>query len=48
MQKKTKDALRRADFIVVSAIALVVLMGGACTAYAPSTDQKPGVAPKFR
>jgi spore germination cell wall hydrolase CwlJ-like protein len=45
MQKKTKDALRRADFIVASAIALAVLMGGACTAYAPYTDQKPGVAP---
>ena len=47
MQKKTKDALRRADFIVASALALTVVMGGACTAYAPSTDQKPGVAPKI-
>jgi hypothetical protein len=47
MQKKTKDALRRADFIVASALALTVLMGGACTAYAPSTDQQPGVAPKI-
>jgi spore germination cell wall hydrolase CwlJ-like protein len=45
MQKKTKDALRRADFIVVSSIALAVLMGGACTAYAPYTDQKPGMGP---
>jgi len=45
MQKKTKDALRRADMTVVSAIALAVVMGGACSAYAPSTDQKPGVAP---
>jgi spore germination cell wall hydrolase CwlJ-like protein len=47
MQKKTKDALRRADFIVVSAIGFAVLMGGACTAYAPSTDQRPGVAPRI-
>jgi hypothetical protein len=47
MQKKTKDALRRADFIVASTLALTVLMGGACTAYAPSTDQQPGVAPKL-
>jgi spore germination cell wall hydrolase CwlJ-like protein len=39
MQTKTKDALRRADMIVVSAIAFTVLMGGACTAYAPYTDQ---------
>jgi spore germination cell wall hydrolase CwlJ-like protein len=43
MQKKTRDALRRADFIVASAIALAVLMGGACAAYAPSTDQRPVV-----
>jgi Cell Wall Hydrolase len=39
MQKKTRDALRRADFIVASAIALTILMGGACTVYAPSTDK---------
>jgi len=47
MHKKTKDALRRADFTVAGAIALAILMGGACTAYAPYTDQQPGVAPKL-
>ena len=45
MQKTMKDALRRADMTVVSAIALAVMMGGACTAYAPSADQRPGAAP---
>jgi spore germination cell wall hydrolase CwlJ-like protein len=45
MQKKTKDALRRADFIVASALALTVLMGGACTAYAPSTDKSLAALP---
>jgi spore germination cell wall hydrolase CwlJ-like protein len=44
MQKNIKDALRRADTIVVSAVAFAVLMGGACTAYAPYTDQQ-AVAP---
>jgi spore germination cell wall hydrolase CwlJ-like protein len=38
MQKKTKDALRRADIIVASAFCLTLIMGGACAAYAPSTD----------
>jgi spore germination cell wall hydrolase CwlJ-like protein len=44
MQKNIKDALRRADTIVVSAVVFAVLMGGACTAYAPYTDQQSAAA----
>ncbi|HEY5339100.1 MAG TPA: hypothetical protein VIJ85_12905, partial [Rhizomicrobium sp.] len=46
MQKKTKDALRRADMIVASVIALSLTMAGACAAYAPSTDHIALVVPR--
>jgi spore germination cell wall hydrolase CwlJ-like protein len=46
MQKKTQDALRRADKILVSAFCLSLLMIGAAVAYVPYTDDaKPTVAP---
>jgi spore germination cell wall hydrolase CwlJ-like protein len=46
MQKKTQDALRRADKIVVSAFCLSLLMIGAAVGYVPyADDAKPAVAP---